>query len=281
MKKIALVTGASSGIGLETSLSLLNSGFTVYGAARRLEKMRALEEKGGNALFLDLTDENSVQKCVDEILSKEGRIDLLVNNAGFGLGGAIEDVPLEEAKREFEVNVFALARLCQLVLPSMRKNGGGKIINISSMAGRFSSPFTGWYHASKYAVEALSDALRLEVKPFNIKVVLIEPGLIQTDWGKIHAQNIRKFSSNASTAYAENSDSVAKFYEKSYFGSKKCSSPKVISNAVLKAAKKKNPKARYSVGKFSKSFIFFKKILPDRIFDFFESRFFGIKSDSN
>lgn len=281
MKKIALVTGASSGIGLETSLSLLDSGFTVYGAARRLEKMRVLEEKGGNALFLDLTDENSVQKCVDEILSKEGRIDLLVNNAGFGLGGAIEDVPLEEAKCEFEVNVFALARLCQLVLPSMRKNGGGKIINISSMAGRFSSPFTGWYHASKYAVEALSDALRLEVKPFNVKVVLIEPGLIQTDWGKIHAQNIRKFSSNASTAYAENSDSVAKFYEKSYFGNKKCSSPKVISNAVLKAAKKKNPKARYSVGKFSKSFIFFKKILPDRIFDFFESRFFGIKSGSN
>lgn len=277
MKKIALVTGASSGIGLETSLSLLDFGFVVYGAARRLEKMQPIVEKGGNIVFLDLNDENSIQICVNEILSKEGRIDLLVNNAGFGLGGSIEDVPVEEAKHEFEVNVFALARLCQLVLPSMRKNGGGKIINISSMAGRFSSPFTGWYHASKYAVEALSDALRLEVKSFNVKVVLIEPGLIQTDWGKIHAQNIRKFSFSSSSPYAENADSVAKFYEKFYSESKKCSSPKVISKTIVKAAKKKNPKARYSVGKFSKSFIFFKKILPDCVFDFFECLFFGIK----
>lgn len=276
MKKIALVTGASSGIGLETAFSLLNAGFEVYGAARRVEKMKCLEEKGGHILKLDLNDESSISACIEEIIKQEGKIDILVNNAGYGLGGAIEDIPIEEAKKQFEVNVFALARLCQLVLPSMRENGGGKIINVSSMAGRFSSPFTGWYHASKYCVEALSDALRLEVKPFNIKVILIEPGLIQTDWGKIHAQNIRKFSCVKSSAYAKNSDSAAKFYETFYSEKKNCSKTKVIAKTILKATMKKNPKARYSAGKFSKIFIIMKKILPDGLFDALESLVFGI-----
>lgn len=277
MKKIALVTGASSGIGMETSLLLLDAGFTVYGAARRLEKMKPIEEKGGHALYLDLTDENSIVRCVDEILKNEGRIDVLVNNAGFGLGGAVEDVPVYEARREFDVNVFSLARMCQLVLPSMCENGGGKIINISSMAGKFSSPFSGWYHASKYCVEALSDALRLEVKPFNVKVVLIEPGLIQTGWGVFHAQNIRKFSCVSSSAYSKISDSAAKFYEHFYSDKKNCSEPYAVSKTILKAVLKKNPRARYTAGRFSKLFILTKKILPDFIFDFFECITFGIK----
>lgn len=277
MKKTVLITGASSGIGMETAMFLLDAGFDVYGAARRLEKMKALEEKGGHVLYLDLTDESSLAGCVNEVLKDAGKIDVLINNAGFGLGGAVESVPISEAKREFEVNVFSLARMCQLVLPLMRKNGGGKIINISSMAGKFSSPFSGWYHASKYSVEALSDALRLEAKPFGIKVVLIEPGLTQTDWGVIHADNIRKFSCGPSSPYIKNANSAAKFYERFYSDKKNCSSPSVVSRAILKAVLNKNPRPRYSAGKYSSAFPFLKKILPGSVFDFFECLAFGIK----
>lgn len=278
MKEVVLVTGASGGIGLETSLRLLSEGFIVYGAARNSEKMKPIVDNGGRTLYLDLTDKDSPARCVEEILKKEGRIDILVNNAGYGLGGSLEDVPIGEAKREFDVNVFSLVRLCQLVLPVMRKNGGGKIVNVSSMAGRFSSPFTGWYHASKYSVEALSDSLRLEAKPFNIKVVLVEPGMIRTDWGKIHAQNIRKFSCAPSSSYAKYADAAARFYERSYSGGRGCSSPGVVSETIVKAVFKKNPRPRYAVGKHSRLFVFIKKLLPDSIFDFFEGLEFGIRT---
>ena len=166
MNKVALVTGASSGIGLETTLALLKKGFTVYGAARRLSLMTEIQENGGNILYLDLTDDDSIQSCVKKIAEKEGCIDVLINNSGYGLGGSVENVSIAQAKSQFEVNVFALVRLTQLVLPYM--------------AGRFSSPFLGWYHASKYAVEALTYSLRLELSSLKIKAVLIEPGLIKT-----------------------------------------------------------------------------------------------------
>lgn len=265
MNKIALVTGASSGIGLDACLRLLQKGYTVYGAARRTELMKEIKDNGGNILRLDLCDEKSIEECVKTILDTEGKIDVLVNNAGFGLGGSIEDIPLEEARNQFEVNVFGLISLIQKVLPSMRNQRSGKIINISSMAGRFATPFSGWYHGTKYCVEALSDSLRLEVAPFGIKVVIIEPGLIQTDWGVIHGKNIRKYSEN--TAYIKNASAAAKYYEDGYVNKKNLSSPSVISKLIVKAAIKKNPKRRYAAGKYSKSFIFFKKILSDRIYD--------------
>lgn len=276
MNKVALVTGASSGIGLDTCLRLIQKGYTVYGAARRIELMKEIEEKGGTALHLDLFDENSIKKCVDTILSKEGKIDLLVNNAGFGLGGSIEDIPLEEARKQFEVNVFGLISLIQKVLPSMRNQRSGKIINISSMAGRFATPFSGWYHGTKYCVEALSDSLRLEVAPFGIKVVIIEPGLIQTDWGVIHGKNIRKYSEN--TAYIKNASAAAKYYEDGYVNKKNLSSPSVISKLIVKAAVKKNPRRRYAAGKYSKSYIFFKKILSDRMYDKVTMKFMKLNS---
>lgn len=265
MKKIALVTGASSGIGLDTCLRLIQKGYTVYGAARRTELMKEIEENGGTALHLDLFDENSIKNCVDTILSKEGKIDLLVNNAGFGLGGSIEDIPLEEARKQFEVNVFALASLIQKVLPSMRKQRSGRIINISSIAGRFSTPFTGWYHGTKYCVEALSDALRLEVKPFGIKVVLIEPGMIQTDWGVIHGNNIRKYSGN--TAYKTNANLVADYYEARYVKNKNLSPASVIAKQIVKASEARHPKRRYIAGTLAKPYVFFKWLLSDRVFD--------------
>jgi len=265
MKKIALVTGATSGIGLDTALRLINEGYTVYGASRRTELMKPIEENGGFSLSLDLCSEVSISACVNTILQKEGKIDLLVNNAGFGLGGGIEDVPIEDARKQFEVNVFGLSRLIQLVLPSMREHHSGKIINISSMAGCFSTPFSGWYHASKFSIEALSDALRMETAPFGIKVVIIEPGMIQTDWGVIHGKNIRKYSGNG--AYKHNADQVAEYYETGYVNKRNLTKPEVISRLIVKVALKKNPKDRYAAGKYSKMFIFFRKILKNKMYD--------------
>ncbi|MDY4902203.1 MAG: oxidoreductase [Treponema sp.] len=244
MNKVALVTGASSGIGLETTLALLKKGFTVYGAARRLSLMTEIQENGGNILYLDLTDDDSIQSCVKKIAEKEGRIDVLINNSGYGLGGSVENVSIAQAKSQFEVNVFALVRLTQLVLPYMEKSSSSRIINISSMAGRFSSPFLGWYHASKYAVEALTDSLRLELSSLKIKAVLIEPGLIKTHWGTIAANSIKENCKN--TVYEKQSLNVADFYEKNYSAENgSASNPSVISKAVIKAVFAKKPKARY------------------------------------
>lgn len=266
MKKVALVTGASSGIGYDTAIRLVKAGYMVYGAARRTDLLGKLAAWGTKGISLDITNQESIKNCVEEIIKAEGRIDLLVNNAGYGLGGSIEDVPLEEAKNQFEVNVFGLAQISRLVLPYMRKQGEGRIINISSMAGRFSSPFLGWYHASKYCVEALSDAMRLEVMDFGIKVILIEPGLIQTNWGKIAADNIKKYSGNSD--YSKNANSTAKFYEENYNPqNKKASDPSIISKTVVKAATAKNPKVRYLIGTYAKPFVFFKNLFSNKFYD--------------
>lgn len=228
--------------------------------------MKEFEDKGGKSIYLDLQDEMSIHKCVKYVLEKEGRIDVLVNNAGFGLGGGLEDVSIEDAKKQFEVNIFGLMEITKAFIPYMRKQNSGRIINISSMAGRFSSPFLGWYHASKYALEALSDSLRLELYPFGIDVIIIEPGLIKTNWGVIAAENIRKNS--GSSAYSYNANKTAKYYERNYCEkNSKASNFSVISNTILKAACVKNPKIRYSVGRNSKLFIFAKSILSDWIFD--------------
>jgi len=166
-KTVALVTGASSGIGKETVKKLLEAGYTVYAAARRVEKMNDLADLGASILKMDVTDRVSIEAGVTNILYGERSIDVLVNNAGYGSYGAIEDVPLEEVRRQFEVNIFGLARLTQLVLPGMREKRFGKIVNVSSMGGKIYTPFGGWYHATKHALEGLSDSLRLETAPFG------------------------------------------------------------------------------------------------------------------
>lgn len=265
-KKVALVTGASSGIGFEAAVDLDSAGFIVYGAARRMDKLKSLEGRGIRIIELDVTDEDSMAKCVDAIVNKEGRLDVLVNNAGYGFYGAIEDVPMEEARRQVEVNVFGLARMCQLVLPHMRKNSYGRIINISSMGGKIYTPFGGWYHATKFAVEALSDCMRLETAQFGVDVVVIEPGGVKTDWGIISADNLLKTST--SSAYERSATEAAEKLRKNYSGNR-LSDPKVISKAIVKAATAKKPKTRYLVGYGAKPAIFIRKILPDRIFDKF------------
>ena len=190
MKKVILLTGASSGIGYQTAESLAKEGHIVYGAARRTEKMETLKQFGVKPIYLDVTDEENIKSAIDTIIRNEGRIDVLINNAGYGSFGAVEDVEINEARRQFEVNLFGLARLVQLVLPHMRKQKEGRIINVSSMGGRLTTYFGAWYHATKYALEAFSDALRMEVSDFGIDVSLIEPGGIKTDWGIIASDKL-------------------------------------------------------------------------------------------
>ena len=262
--KIILITGASSGIGFDAARSLARQGHRVYAAARRVERMEPLKEDGIVPIRLDVTDEASMEACVQFVLEKEGRIDALVNNAGYGYFGAIENVPLEDARRQVEVNVFGLARLCQLVLPSMRQQGSGRIVNISSIAGKSVLYFGGWYHVSKYAVEAFSDALRMEVKPFGIDVSIIEPGGIKTDWGLIAADHLAETSKG--TPYESEGLREAATLRKAY-SIRLLSKPSVVTKAISKAVNKRRPRARYRVGFGARTLVFFHALLPARWWD--------------
>ena len=271
-RPVVLLTGASSGIGYDVAPLLVRYGYTVYGAARRVEKIEELASEGVKALSLDVTDEASMEAAVQQIIDAEGRIDVLINNAGYGSYGAIEDVPIDEARRQFEVNLFGLARLTQLVLPHMRARGRGRILNISSMAGRITMPLGSWYHATKYALEAFSDALRMEVEEFGIDVVIIEPGGIKTPWGLIVADHLEESSRNG--VYAEQAQHVAANMRKLYSPSSSLSEPKVISRTILRALEARRPKTRYLVGFGAKPSVFLHTVLPDRLFDKVARRIF-------
>lgn len=199
--KVALVTGVSSGIGHAAALRLHEEGFVVYGVARRTDRMSTLRERGVKTFAMDVTDDESTALGVKQILAEAGRIDVLVNNAGYGSYGTVEEVPLEEARRQFEVNLFGAARLIQLVLPGMRARRSGTVINITSMGGKIHTPFGAWYHGTKFALEAVSDCLRLEVEPFGIDVVVIEPGAIRTEWSGIAADHLRETSGQGAYAH--------------------------------------------------------------------------------
>lgn len=272
-QKVALVTGASSGIGLATAVGLHDAGFRVYGVARRTDRMQELRDRGVQTLAMDVTDDESTSLGVKQVLAEAGRIDVLVNNAGYGSYGAVEDVALEEARRQFEVNLFGAARLIQLVLPTMRDRGSGTIINISSMGGKIYGPFGAWYHGTKFALEAVSDCLRIETKPFGIDVVVIEPGGIRTEWPGIAADHLRETSGEG--AYADQAGVVADTFT-SEATAKRSSPPEVIAKAVTKAATSHRPKTRYAVGFGAKPLIFLHRWLPDRAFDVFIRRASGI-----
>ena len=273
--KVALVTGGSSGIGEATALELKKAGFVVHAAARRTDRMVPLREAGLRTIALDVTDEASATSAVEEILAEHGRIDVLVNNAGYGSYGALEEVPLAEAQAQLDVNLLGLARLAQLVLPTMRRQESGTIINISSVGGRFATPLGSWYHTSKYAVEGLSDALRLELDRFGINVVVIEPGSIQTEWGAIAAGKVRATSGNG--PYAEQAGAMAKSLDASSRpGYLLASQPDVIAKAVRKAATARRPKTRYAVGRGAKPMIWASRVLPDRAFDALIKRGSGV-----
>jgi NAD(P)-dependent dehydrogenase (short-subunit alcohol dehydrogenase family) len=262
MEKVVLITGASSGIGKYTALKLVQQGFVVYGAARRSDKMQDLKDAGVRLLQMDVTDDASMKQGIQEIINTEKRIDILVNNAGYGSFGALEDVPISEAKYQFEVNIFGLARLIQLVLPYMREQKSGRIINVSSMGGKFGEPHGSWYHATKFAVEGLSDCLRMELKQFGIDVVVIEPGAIKTEWDIIARENLIKVSGNS--AYKDMVLKHAKMLESTY---KRSSDPIVIAKIIVKAITSNSPKTRYAAGSGAKLILFVKKILSDKMFD--------------
>ena len=263
-QKVILITGASSGIGYDTAVRLAGEGHKVYGAARRVEMMEPLKEHGVVPLKMDVTDDASVVAGVAAVIEAEGRIDVLVNNAGFGYFGAVENVSMDEARRQLDVNVFGMARLTQLVLPYMRQQHSGRIINISSIAGRMVFYFGGWYHVSKYAVEALSDALRMEVQPFGIDVMLIEPGGIKTNWGIIAAEHLS--ASSAGTVYEDAANHEAEILRKAY-SNDILSSPSVISKRISRAVHARKPRARYAVGFASSTSKFFHSVLPTRWWD--------------
>jgi NAD(P)-dependent dehydrogenase (short-subunit alcohol dehydrogenase family) len=273
--KVALVTGASSGIGEATALELTKAGFTVYAAARRVERMKHLEAAGIRSISMDVTDDASMQAGVEQVIAETGRIDALVNNAGYGSYGALEDVPMEEARYQFEVNVFGAARLTQLVLPYMRAARSGKIVNITSMGGKIHTPLGAWYHATKFALEAISDCLRLEVKPFGIDVIVIEPGGVRSEWAGIAADKVRAVSSDG--PYAPQGNAVATSLS-SESTQRRSSPPELIARTIAKAVQGRRPRTRYAVGYGAKPMILLKGVLPDRTFDAFIRQATGVPS---
>ena len=249
-------------MGKSTAFELHQKGYTVYGMARRTEKMIDLKEKGMEIVSLDLTKDETIVNAINTVLEKEGRIDVLVNNAGYGSYGSVEEVPIEEAKRQFEVNIFGLARITQLVLPTMRKQKSGRIVNISSMGGKIYTPFGAWYHATKYALEGWSDCLRIEVKQFGIDVIIVEPGGIQTEWGDIAMENLDKVSGNGPY-----SDMVRKIIATSDKTKDNLTPVDVLGKEIARAASEVNPKTRYLKGYLAKPLVFMRKWLGDRTFD--------------
>ena len=264
MQKTALVTGASAGIGEATVKRLLKDGYKVFAAARRTDKMAPLRRLGAELIHLDLTDDASIVAAVESIRAATGRLDLLVNNAGYGSYGAVEDVPMDEARRQVEVNLFGLARLCQLATPLMRAQKSGTIVNVTSIGGKVGEPFGGWYHATKFAVEGLSDCLRMELRPLGIRVIIVEPGAIRTEWAGIaHQSLVERSGSSAYAPWARNHAALLG----SVGDSRLVSPPEVVANTIARAAAARRPRIRYATGGGAKLFLFLADWLPDRWID--------------
>ncbi|BCY09275.1 oxidoreductase [Actinoplanes sp. L3-i22] len=262
MGGVAIVTGASSGIGAATSRLLHERGFRVYAAGRRLDRMAPLAALGVTTVRADVTEEAGLVALVDRVVTESQRIDVLVNNAGYGSFGALEDVPQAEARRQFEVNVFGAARLCQLVLPHLRAQGAGRIINVSSVGARMYQPLGGWYHATKCALEGLSDCLRVEVAPLGIDVVMIEPGAIDTEFAKVAGERLLRVSGTG--AYAGYARRYAAALASEPRG---ISSPAVVARAIVRAATVRRPRTRYAVGRGARAALVARWLLPDRAYD--------------
>jgi NAD(P)-dependent dehydrogenase (short-subunit alcohol dehydrogenase family) len=262
--RTVLITGCSSGIGKATAARLARKGWTVYATARRPETLGELTEC--KHLALDVTEDGSMSAAVEAVLADSGRLDALVNNAGYSLSGAVETLDVDDIRREFETNVFGLVRLSQLVLPAMRAQGSGRIVNIGSMGGKLTFPGGGAYHASKYAVEAFSDALRFEVDAFGVKVVLIEPGLITTNFDDAA---LASMNLEADGPYAAFNRSVAQLTSDAYTGpmARFGGPPEAVAKVVEKALTRKRPKARYTVTPSAPASIATRKLLGDRGWD--------------
>jgi NAD(P)-dependent dehydrogenase (short-subunit alcohol dehydrogenase family) len=267
VSKAVLITGCSSGIGWATAEHLANVGWRVYATARKVEAIAPLEESGCKLMPLDVTDDESMVSAVEEVERREGAVGALVNNAGYSQSGAVEAVPLDKIRRQFETNVFGLVRMCQLVLPGMRRQGYGRIVNVSSMGGKLTFPGGGYYHASKHAVEAISDALRFEVEGFGVKVSVIEPGLIRTGFADTAVGSIdgpedgpyAGFEAAVARATAEN-------YERGPL-LRLGGGPETVAEKVEEAISARSPRSRYPVTPSAHLFLWLRHLLPDRAWD--------------
>ncbi len=267
--KNVLITGCSTGIGRATAEHLAAQGWKVYATARRPDTIADLEAKGCVTMALDVTDEASMRAAVDAVEAAEGSVGALVNNAGYSQSGALETLPMDAVRRQFETNVFGLLRMCQLVLPGMRTAGAGRIVNISSMGGKFTFPGGGVYHATKYSVEALSDALRFEVGGFGVDVVVVEPGIIRTNFDDA-AVAAMEAAGDGDPAYAEFNAAVAaatkSVYEEGPL-SKLGGGPEAVAAAIEKALTAGRPRTRYRVTASAKVLLGTRRMLPDRGWD--------------
>lgn len=263
--KVILITGTAYGIGRSTAEYLLDKGHIVFGGDILVEENLYLNDIGGIALEMDVTNQEHIDKAVQQIINEHGRIDVLVNNAGLGVYGAIEEVTMEDAYYQYDVNLFGLARVTKSVLPHMRKQKSGTIINISSVLGETYGPLAGWYLSSKHALEGWSDALRVELKEFDIDVVIVQPGAINTNFFNVSRSYLDKYKqdSNYTHLYGEPvADS-----ENSVLSNQ--SEPIVIAKVINKAINARNPKTRYAAGAYSKLGIFLRRIMTDKMFDRF------------
>jgi len=263
-----LITGCSSGIGWATAEYLAAAGWNVYATARRIEDIDSLQERGCKLLPLDVTEEGSTREAVAQVERAEGAVGILINNAGYSQSGAIEEVPLDQARKQFETNVFGLVRMCQLVLPGMRRQHFGRIVNLSSMGGKLTFPGGGFYHGTKHAVEAISDALRFEVGGFGVDVMVIEPGLIRTGFSEVAIGSIGDTSDSG--PYANFNSAVAgatrNAYEKgplAMLGG----GPRTVARVIERAVSSSRPRSRYKVDTAGRLLMWMRSLLPDRAWD--------------
>ncbi|WP_345940990.1 oxidoreductase [Streptomyces sp. SID4917] len=271
--KVALITGASAGIGAEVARKLKAEGYTVYGVARRTDRLAELSGNGIRTFEMDVTNDESMTSAIKRIIDEVGRIDVLVNNAGYGSLGSVEETPVDDGRRLFEVNVFGAMRLTQLVIAHMRDQRSGRIVNISSVGGKIYSPLTAYYNGSKHALEVMSDCLRFELAQFGIDVVVVEPGGTQTEWADIAVAHVDKNSGRG--PYARQARAVADglVSEKQR---RRHTSAAVVADTIVKAATVSKPKTRYAVGYGSKAAIAIRRLLPDRAFDSMISQMSGV-----
>ncbi len=270
VSKAVLITGCSTGIGRATAEVLAGAGWNVYATARRLESIADLASRGCKTLPLDVCSEESMQAAVAAVEEREGAVGVLINNAGYGQEGAFEEVPMVEVRRQFETNVFGLVRLTQLVLPGMRRQGWGKIVNLSSIGGKLSLPGGAFYHATKHAVEALSDALRFEVRGFGVDVIVVEPGPIKTRFGDTAIGSIDGLVS-ADSPYAAFNSAVAAKIRDAYEGpmGRMAAPPEAVARVIAKAISAPRPRSRYLVTAAARVLVGLRRWLPDRAFDAF------------
>ena len=271
ISKAVLITGCSSGIGRATAELLAAKGWTVYASARRLDSVGDLAGRGCKVLALDVCDEASMRTAVESIEKAEGAVGVLINNAGYGQEGAVEEVSLAQVRQQFETNVFGLTRLTQLALPGMRRQGWGKVVNLSSMGGKLTFPGGGVYHATKHALEALSDALRFEVRPFGVDVIVIEPGPIKTRFGDTAIDSIPGSTHSQSSPYASFNAALASKVREAYEGpmAMMAAGPEAVARVIEKAISARRPKARYPVTVAARVLMRLRRWLPDRAFDAF------------